>query len=134
MPIQGLGQDWNVLVPCFGFSITGPGVDLAGANLQTFGRADPGGRRAGPTAASPARSARPTAASSIPESAAVLTPEVLRMGANCRSVGWDFYGADGEPVLDPYGNPKAAKAPASAAAARKQKAAPSASATRRASA
>ena len=44
------------------------------------------------------------------------------MGANCRAVGWDFYGADGEPVLDPYGNPKAAKAPANAAAARKQKA------------
>ena len=54
------------------------------------------------------------------------------MGANCRGVGWDFYGADGEPVLDPYGNPKAAKAPANAAAARKQKARPSASATRRA--
>ena len=36
----------------------------------------------------------------------MLTAEVLRMGANCRSVGWDFYGADGEPQLDPYGNPK----------------------------
>ena len=41
MPIQGIGQEWNVLVPCFGFSVTGPGVDLAGANLEPFGTAIP---------------------------------------------------------------------------------------------
>ena len=66
MPIKGLGQDWNVLEPCFGFSVTGPGVDLAGANLESYGQADPGGRRAGPTAGSPVRSASPTAASPSP--------------------------------------------------------------------
>ena len=121
LPIQGLGQEWNVLEPCYGFSVTGPGVDLAGANLAPFGTTVPEDASR-PDGGSRARSAKATAASRLPESAAVLTPEVLRMGANCRAVGWDFYGADGEPVLDPYGNPKAAKAPANAAAARKQKA------------
>jgi hypothetical protein len=122
MPIKGLGQDWNVLVPCFGFSISGPGVDLAGANLEGFGPAIPEDASR-PDGGIPGAQRQPDGSFVVPESAAVLTPEVLRLGANCRSVGWDFYGADGEPVLDPYGNPKAAKAPATAAAARKQKAA-----------
>ena len=59
LPIQGLGQDWNVLVPCFGFSITGPGVDLAGANLQPFGHTIPENaepaRRRDPRRAAPGR-------------------------------------------------------------------------------
>ena len=121
LPIQGLGQDWNVLVPCFGFSITGPGVDLAGSHLESFGPAFPEDGNL-PDGGIPGAQRQADGSFTIPESAAVLTPEVLRMGANCRSVGWDFYGADGEPVLDPYGNPKAATAPANAAAARKQKA------------
>ena len=41
VPIAGLGQAQNVLEPCFGFEIKGPGVDLAGANLETFGPVDP---------------------------------------------------------------------------------------------
>ena len=121
MPIQGLGQDWNVLVPCFGFSITGPGVDLAGANLEPFGHGHPRGRR-------PARRRDPGRAA--PARRQLRRPRVGRRadaggaadGRELPRVGWDFYGADGEPVLDPYGNPKAAKAPANAAAARKQKA------------
>ena len=44
MPINGLGQDWNVLEPCFGFSISGPDVDLAGANLRALRAHGPGGR------------------------------------------------------------------------------------------
>ena len=65
VPINGLGQAQNVLEPCFGFEITGPGVDLAGANLQPFGPAYPEDPTS-PTAASPAPSARPTAASRSP--------------------------------------------------------------------
>ena len=54
----------------------------------------------------------------------MLTAEVLRMGANCRSVGWDFYGADGEPQLDAYGNPLTSNtAKAKAASKRKRTAA-----------
>ena len=54
----------------------------------------------------------------------MLTAEVLRMGANCRSVGWDFYGADGEPQLDAYGNPQTSNtAKAKAASKRKRTAA-----------
>ena len=121
LPIQGLGQEWNVLEPCYGFSVTGPGVDLAGANLAPFGTTVPEDASR-PDGGIPGAERQGDGSFSLPESAAVLTPEVLRMGANCRAVGWDFYGADGEPVLDPYGNPKAAKAPANAAAARKQKA------------
>ena len=122
MPIKGLGQDWNVLVPCFGFSVAGPGVDLAGANLEFYGQAIPEDASR-PDGGIPGAQRQPDGGFAVPESAAVLTSEVLRLGANCRGVGWDFYGADGEPVLDPYGNPKAAKAPANAAAARRQKAA-----------
>jgi hypothetical protein len=121
LPIQGLGQEWNVLEPCYGFSVTGPGVDLAGANIAPFGTAVPEDASR-PDGGIPGAQRQGDGSFTLPESAAVLTPEVLRMGANCRSVGWDFYGADGEPLLDPYGNPKAAKAPANAAAARKQKA------------
>ena len=97
-----------MLEPCFGFEIKGPGVDLAGANLETFGPSSP-------EDAEPARRGIPGAQQqadgsyTIPESAAVLTAEVLRMGANCRSVGWDFYGPDGEPQLDAYGNPQTAR-------------------------
>ena len=110
-----------MLVPCFGFSLTGPGIDLAGANLGFFGRAIPE-NAALPDGGIPGVQRQSDGSFVMPESAAVLTPEVLRLGTNCRAVDWDFYGPDGEPVLDPYGSPKAAKAPANAAAARKQKA------------
>ena len=64
---------------------------------------------------------QPDGSYAIPESAAVLTAEVLRMGANCRSVGWDFYGADGEPQLDAYGNPQTVRTRRKAKAASKRK-------------
>ena len=59
VPIPGLGQAQNVLEPCFGFEITGPGVDLAGANLETFGttvsRGREPARRRHPGRAAPGR-------------------------------------------------------------------------------
>jgi hypothetical protein len=123
VPIEGLGQAHNVLEPCFGFDITGPGVDLAGANLETFGPAFPEDAQA-PDGGIPGAQRQADGSFSIPESAAVLTAEVLRMGANCRSVGWDFYGADGEPTLDAYGNPlTSTTAKAKAASKRKRTAA-----------
>ena len=121
VPINGLGQAHNVLEPCFGFEITGPGVDLAGANLETFGpiAADDEELQGLPNVVR-----QPDGSFAIPESAAVLTAEVLRMGANCRSVGWDFTGPDGEPQLDAYGNPKTSNsAKAKAASKRKRTAA-----------
>ena len=67
VPINGLGQAHNVLEPCFGFEITGPGVDLAGANLETFGPVPSGdaeliaqpGVRHSPTGATRSPSPRP---------------------------------------------------------------------------
>ena len=123
VPIEGLGQAHNVLEPCFGFEITGPGVDLAGANLETFGPAYPEDANL-PDGGIPGAQRQGDGSFTIPESAAVLTAEVLRMGANCRSVGWDFNGSDGEPQLDPYGNPQTSDtAKAKAASKRKRTAA-----------
>jgi len=117
VPIDGLGQAHNVLVPCFGFEIKGPGVDLAGAHLETFGVAHPEDPSL-PDGGIPGAQRQADGSFAIPESAAVLTADVLRMGANCRSVGWDFYGADGEPQLDAYGNPLPAAVPASTSKAK----------------
>ena len=123
VPIDGLGQAHNVLVPCFGFEIKGPGVDLAGAHLETFGVAHPEDPSL-PDGGIPGAQRQADGSFAIPESAAVLTADVLRMGANCRSVGWDFYGADGEPQLDAYGNPlTSTTAKAKAASKRKRDAA-----------
>ena len=51
----------------------------------------------------------------------MLTAEVLRMGANCRSVGWDFSGEDGEPQLDAYGNPLTSNTPKAKAASKRKR-------------
>jgi hypothetical protein len=120
VPIAGLGQAHNVLTPCFGFEITGPGVDLAGANLETFGVAYPEDANL-PDGGIPGAQRQADGSFTIPESAAVLTAEVLRMGANCRSVGWDFYGADGEPQLDAYGNPLTSNTAKAKAASRRKR-------------
>lgn len=117
---DGLGQAQNVLVPCFGFEIKGPGVDLAGAHVESFGPAVPEDASL-PDGGIPGAQRQPDGSFAIPESAAVLTAEVLRMGANCRSVGWDFYGADGEPQLDSYGNPLTSSTGKAAKAASKRK-------------
>jgi hypothetical protein len=118
VPIAGLGQAQNVLTPCFGFEIKGPGVDLTGANLEFFGVATPENASL-PDGGIPGAKRDANGDFVVPESAATLTADVLRLGANCRSVGWDFYGADGLPTLDAYGNPK----PAAAANTAKAKAA-----------
>src|SRR6201995_1927678 len=38
MPVQGLGQDFNFETPCFGFQVSGPGVDIEAALLAPFGK------------------------------------------------------------------------------------------------
>jgi hypothetical protein len=120
VPINGLGQAQNVLEPCYGFEISGPGVDLAGANLEFFGPVASDDQELINAGLGVQQQADGSYAR--PESVAVLTAEVLRMGANCRSVGWDFTGPDGEPQLDPYGNPKTSNL-ARAASKRKRTAA-----------
>ncbi|WP_157591915.1 hypothetical protein [Solirubrobacter soli] len=122
VPIDGLGQAYNVLTPCFGFEVKGPGVDLAGANLETFGPAYPEDASL-PDGGIPGAQRQPDGSFVIPESVAVLNAEVLRMGANCRSVGWDFYGADGEPQLDAYGNPLTSNTAKAKAASKRKRAA-----------
>jgi hypothetical protein len=117
VPIQGLGQASNVLTPCFGFEIKGPGVDLAGADLEFFGVTTPEDPSK-PDGGIPGAQRDAAGNFVVPETAAVLTADVLRMGTNCRSVGWDFYGSDGEPTLDAYGNPNPSSTPASASKAK----------------
>jgi hypothetical protein len=122
VPIDGLGQAHNVLTPCFGFEIKGPGVDLAGANLEGFGPAIPEDPSL-PDGGIPGVQRNPDGSFFTPESAAVLNAEVLRMGTNCRSIGWDFYGADGEPQLDAYGNPLTSNTAKAKAASKRKRAA-----------
>lgn len=121
MPVQGLGVDWNVLIPCWGFSITGPGIDIAGANLQGFGAVIPEDPSL-PDGGIPGAVRLADGSFATTPMGSGITAEVLRKGVNCRAVGWSFYGADGEPALDVFGNPKPAKA-SSAAATRKARAA-----------
>ncbi len=43
------------------------------------------------------------------------------MGANCRSVGWDFTGEDGVAQLDAYGNPLTSNTPRAKAASKRKR-------------
>jgi hypothetical protein len=128
--IQGLGQDRNVLVPCFGFEVTGPGVDLAGANLEFFGTASPADPNL-PDGGIPGAQRQADDSFAVPESAAVLTCEVLRMGANCRAVDSNFYDADGRQSSTPTATRSRRPRPRARGRPRQR---PNASATRRASA
>jgi hypothetical protein len=102
MNISALGKDSNVLIPCWGFSIEGPGIDLAAGGLYAFGPVyvEPGQRDL------PRGAVRqPDGSYVVPESAATVDAERVVIGRNCRSVGWDFYDDDFRPQLDPYYNP-----------------------------
>ena len=112
MPIAGLGQHFNVLVPCYGFAIHGSGVDLAGGDLPPVGYVFPEDASR-PDGGIPGAVKLPDGTFAVPDSAAALTPEVIRLGTNCAGVGWNFYGPDGKPALDAYDNPAGTAAAAS---------------------
>jgi hypothetical protein len=81
-----------VLAPCWGFDLTGPGVDVAAAGLKGFGWiADPDADW---------RVIQPTLAAGVelrddgwylPASRAVVDLDQMAQGAWCRAVGWSMF-------------------------------------------
>jgi hypothetical protein len=118
MRVSGLGTEANVMLPCWGFAISGPGVSLSAAELNVFGPVLPEPSDVNkPNGGIPGAVRQPDGTFAIPDSAAVLDPETLAFGQGCRAVNWDFYGADGKQQVDPWGNPVSATGVASASAA-----------------
>jgi hypothetical protein len=82
---------WHVLVPCWGYDIQGPGVDMAVGGVETYG---PLGGPDYDFHGTPHPNAVQDAAGnwSIPETVAqTITPWQLKDGALCRKIGWSFY-------------------------------------------
>ncbi|HEV2999979.1 MAG TPA: hypothetical protein VGW75_04490 [Solirubrobacteraceae bacterium] len=105
VPIRGLGQDQNVLLPCYGFAIRGPGVELLGANLNPFGRVVPEpGHEQTSDGGVPGAERQADGSFVIPEEEAVVGPRAERMGVSCDAVGWRFLDDDGGARLDVDGN------------------------------
>ena len=105
MPVAGLGVDANVMLPCWGFEISGPGVSLVAAELNPFGQVwpEPGDENK-PDGGIPGAVRQPDGTLALPESGAVLDAEQLAFGQGCRAAGWDFFGPDGKQQIDPWGN------------------------------
>lgn len=81
-----------LLAPCWGFDLTGPGVDVAAADLKGFGWiADPDAdwRRIQPNLAGGAELR--SDGWYLPESRAVVDLQQLRQGASCRQIGWSVF-------------------------------------------
>jgi hypothetical protein len=107
-----LGQDYNVLLPCFGFDIHGGGTDLDVANVRAFGpvRQDPGATTPPDTPLAPdgvrhigdggipGAVLQPDGTYAIPESVAVVGPVHLHEGASCAAAGWHWYDEHGTPT------------------------------------
>jgi hypothetical protein len=117
MPVKGLGTDFNYETPCFGFTVSGPGVDLNAALLAPFGKVI-GPLDGDATPADLGAVQQPDGTWEVPDSVGILNEERLKMGVACASVGWSWYGADGKPALGPHNEP----VHASAAAKRKRRA------------
>jgi hypothetical protein len=117
MPLKGLGENFNYETPCFGFTVSGPGVDLAAALLAPFGKVV-GQLDGDATPADLGAVQQPDGSWEVPDSVGILNEERLKMGVACASVGWSWYGADGKPALGPHNEP----VHATAAAKRKRRA------------
>jgi hypothetical protein len=108
----GLGQDHNLLLPCFGFDIHGGGTDLDVANPRSFGpvRSNPDATTPPDTPPSPdgvrhigdggipGAQLQPDGTYAIPESLAVVGPVNLHEGASCAAAGWHEYDQHGNPT------------------------------------
>jgi hypothetical protein len=117
MPVKGLGTDFNYETPCFGFAVSGPGVDITAALLAPFGKVV-GQLDGNATPADLGAVQQPDGSWEVPSSVGILNEERLKMGVACASVGWSWFGADGKPALGPHNEP----VHASAAAKRTRKA------------
>lgn len=105
MPITGLGQDANVLQPCWGFEIRGPGVDLVAAGLEIFGTVVPEpGHEHRPDGGIDGAERQPDGTFAISADKAVLGASHAREGASCSAIGWAFTDESGRPRLDVHGD------------------------------
>lgn len=100
LKIKGLGEDFNVLLPCWGFDIHGGGVDLDVGQPVAFGpTAAPDPRRLGtPDGRVPGSQQQPDGSWVIPESVAVVGPVELKTGSKCAASGWQAYDDKGNPT------------------------------------
>lgn len=88
LPIAELALPRSVMVPCWGFDLTGPGVDLAAAGLKTYGWA------AGPGEPRPYGDGAAVLRDDgwyLPESRATVHATEYRSGASCRRIGWSRF-------------------------------------------
>jgi hypothetical protein len=84
------GSAHHFQVPCWGYDLVGPGMDLAAAGLQGFGWIG--------DASTNFRGDRPEAAVQdasgawiLPESNAVVGTQQEMEGRSCRAIGWNWY-------------------------------------------
>lgn len=105
MPIAGLGQGANVLQPCWGFEVRGPGVNLVAAGLETYGTVVPEpGHENRPDGGVPGAERQPDGTFAISADKAVLGAFQARQGASCSAIGWAFSDASGRARLDANGD------------------------------
>lgn len=93
LALPELRRPGAVLVPCWGFDLVGPGIDLAAASLKPFGwvtEADPRYRNP--------RAVRREDGWYLPESDAVVDLRQMADGAACRTVGWSTFVEAGDGV------------------------------------
>lgn len=118
MDIQRLHENENVLQPCWGFELHGPGgIDVVAADLPPTGYVaeewadidDEEGGRIGVER-------RPDGTFYIGRPQP-LADSMIRGGLACASVGWRTWTPQGTPTLDPFGQPLATSVGARAARA-----------------
>ncbi|WP_445152608.1 hypothetical protein [Baekduia sp. Peel2402] len=90
LDLPELDRPHTLLVPCWGFEVVGPGVDLAAADLRGYGWI------AAPDADERLLHPNPSAELRdggwyLPESRAVVDLPMLGAGANCRQLGWSLF-------------------------------------------
>jgi hypothetical protein len=84
------GSAHHFQVPCWGYDLVGPGLDLAAAGLEGLGWIG--------DASTNWRGDRPDAAIqdaagnwTLPDANAVIGETQILQGRSCRAIGWDFY-------------------------------------------
>jgi hypothetical protein len=88
LPIAELALPRAALVQCWGFDLTGPGLDLAAAGLKTYGWAGSADER---PAYSDPEAQLGADGWYLPESRAIAGPREFQQGADCRQIGWSRF-------------------------------------------
>lgn len=88
LPLAEMAMPGAVLVQCWGFDLTGPGLDLAAGGLKFYGWAGPADGR--PAYDDGQAELRPDGWY-LPDARAVVGPEEFQEGAECRRIGWSRF-------------------------------------------